>query len=64
MLDVHPHWLFFTEPVLMGVGLLVLAIILAATVGSGILTNLALIGVVVALLWGLWRWSPGGRRTS
>jgi len=55
VLDVHPHWLFFTEPVLMGLGLLVVAIILAATVGSGILTNLALIGVVVALLWGLWR---------
>jgi uncharacterized membrane protein YdbT with pleckstrin-like domain len=55
VLDVHPHWLFFTEPVLMGLGLLVLAIILAATVGSGILTDLALIGVVVALAWGLWR---------
>jgi uncharacterized membrane protein YdbT with pleckstrin-like domain len=54
VLDVHPHWLFFAEPALTVVGLLILTIILAATVGGGI-TGFMLVLVAIALIWGLWR---------
>src|SRR6478609_6553107 len=54
VLDVHPHWLFFTEPALASLGLLIVVII-AAAAGVSWLTYLALIGLAVTLIWGLWR---------
>jgi hypothetical protein len=34
VLDVHPHWLFFADPALTLLGLVVLTIVLAAAVGN------------------------------
>jgi membrane protein YdbS with pleckstrin-like domain len=55
VLDVHPHWLFFAEPVLSGLVLLVLTVALAAAVGNGALTLFMLVLVAAVLIWGLWR---------
>jgi membrane protein YdbS with pleckstrin-like domain len=54
VLDVHPHWLFFTEPALASLGLLIVVII-AAAAGVSWLTYVALIALAVTLLWALWR---------
>jgi uncharacterized membrane protein YdbT with pleckstrin-like domain len=54
VLDVHPHWLFFTEPALASLGLLVVVIIAAAS-GISWLAYLALIGLALTLIWALWR---------
>ena len=54
VLDVHPHWLFFTEPALASLGLLIVVII-AAAAGVSWLTYVALIALAVTLIWGLWR---------
>src|SRR4051794_8555987 len=54
VLDLHPHWLFFAEPALTVLGLVIVLIIAAATVGGG-LTVAVLVLIVVALVWGLWR---------
>jgi membrane protein YdbS with pleckstrin-like domain len=56
VLDVHPHWLFFTEPALALAGLVILTIVLAVVVGNSTLNIVMLILVLVALLWGAWRW--------
>jgi uncharacterized membrane protein YdbT with pleckstrin-like domain len=55
VLDVHPHWLFFAEPGLTVVALAVLAIVLAAAVGSAALNAVMGILLVIAVLWFLWR---------
>lgn len=54
VLDVHPHWLFFAEPALTAIALVILTIILASTVGGGVAAFM-LILLAAALLWGLWR---------
>jgi len=54
VLDVHPHWLFFTEPALAALVLLIVVII-AAAASVGPLAVIALIGLAICLLWGLWR---------
>jgi membrane protein YdbS with pleckstrin-like domain len=54
VLDVHPHWLFFAEPALTLLGLVIVLIIAAATVGGG-LTAVVLILIAIALVWTLWR---------
>jgi membrane protein YdbS with pleckstrin-like domain len=54
VLDVHPHWLFFAEPALTVLGLIIVLIIAAATVGSP-LTVIVLILIAIALIWTLWR---------
>jgi uncharacterized membrane protein YdbT with pleckstrin-like domain len=54
VLDVHPHWLFFAEPALASLGLLIVVVI-AAAAGVSVLTYIALILVAVTLIWGLWR---------
>ena len=53
--DVHPHWLFFAEPALTVVGIAILTIVLAATVGDATLNIVMLTLLVVALLWAGWR---------
>ena len=55
VVDVHPHWLFFAEPALTVVGIAILTIVLAATVGNGTLNIVMLTLLVVALLWAGWR---------
>jgi membrane protein YdbS with pleckstrin-like domain len=55
VLDIHPHWLFFAEPVLSGLVLLALTIVLAVTVGNAGLTLFLLVLVAAVLIWGLWR---------
>ena len=55
VLDIHPHWLFFAEPVLSGLALLALTIVLAVTVGNAGLTLFMLVLVAAVLIWGLWR---------
>ena len=57
VLDVHPHWLFFVEPGLTLLALLVVTIILAGAVGDSAVTSIMLILIVVALLWFLWRFA-------
>jgi uncharacterized membrane protein YdbT with pleckstrin-like domain len=54
VLDVHPHWLFFTEPALTALGLLIVVIV-AAAAGVSWLTLIALIALAVTLVWFLWR---------
>jgi len=54
VLDVHPHWLFFAEPALTLLGLVIVLIIAAVTVGGG-LTAVVLILIGLALVWTLWR---------
>jgi uncharacterized membrane protein YdbT with pleckstrin-like domain len=55
VLDVHPHWLFFAEPGLTVGALAILTIVLAATVGNGVLDTVMLTLVFVALVWFAWR---------
>jgi uncharacterized membrane protein YdbT with pleckstrin-like domain len=54
VLDVHPHWLFFAEPALASLGLLIVVLI-AAGAGVGTLAYIALILLALTLIWGLWR---------
>jgi membrane protein YdbS with pleckstrin-like domain len=54
VLDLHPHWLFFAEPALAALGLLIVAVI-AAGAGVEALAYIALIALALALIWGLWR---------
>jgi uncharacterized membrane protein YdbT with pleckstrin-like domain len=54
VLDLHPHWLFFAEPALTVLGLIIVLIIAASTVGGG-LTVGVLVLIAIALVWGLWR---------
>ncbi|HEY1280322.1 MAG TPA: PH domain-containing protein [Acidimicrobiales bacterium] len=55
VVDVHPHWLFFAEPALTVVGIAILTIVLAATVGNATLNIVMLTLLVVGLLWAGWR---------
>jgi len=54
VVDVHPHWLFFAEPGLTVLGLVIVLIIAAATVG-GALTAVVAILIGLAIIWFLWR---------
>jgi uncharacterized membrane protein YdbT with pleckstrin-like domain len=54
VLDVHPHWLFFAEPALASLALLIVVLI-AAGAGVSALAYIALILLAVTLIWGLWR---------
>jgi uncharacterized membrane protein YdbT with pleckstrin-like domain len=54
VLDVHPHWLFFAEPALASLALLIVVLI-GAGAGVSALAYIALIALVVTLIWGLWR---------
>jgi uncharacterized membrane protein YdbT with pleckstrin-like domain len=54
VVDVHPHWLFFAEPGLTVLGLLVVWIIAASTVG-GALSAVVAILIALAIIWFLWR---------
>jgi uncharacterized membrane protein YdbT with pleckstrin-like domain len=54
VVDVHPHWLFFAEPGLTVLALLVVLAIAAATVG-GALTAIVGILIGLAVIWFLWR---------
>ncbi len=54
VLDVHPHWLFFAEPALTFLGLVIVLIIAAGTIG-GALTTIVLILIGITLVWALWR---------
>jgi uncharacterized membrane protein YdbT with pleckstrin-like domain len=54
VLDVHPHWLFFAEPALATLGLLIVVLV-AAGAGVETLAYIALIVMAVCLIWGLWR---------
>jgi uncharacterized membrane protein YdbT with pleckstrin-like domain len=56
VLDVHPHWLFFAEPILALAALIVLTIVLAVAVGGSALIAVMLILIAVALIWFGWRW--------
>jgi uncharacterized membrane protein YdbT with pleckstrin-like domain len=55
VLDVHPHWLFFAEPALTLLGLIILTIVLAVAAGNATLNIVMGILIVVALLWAGWR---------
>jgi uncharacterized membrane protein YdbT with pleckstrin-like domain len=55
VLDVHPHWLFFAEPALTVLGLVVLTIVLAIVAGNATLNIVMLVLLVVALVWAGWR---------
>jgi uncharacterized membrane protein YdbT with pleckstrin-like domain len=54
VLDLHPHWLFFAEPALTALGLIIVLIISASTVGGG-LTVVVLVLIGLTLVWALWR---------
>jgi uncharacterized membrane protein YdbT with pleckstrin-like domain len=55
VVDTHPHWLFFAEPVLTGLALVVVTIVLGVGVRSGGVTLFLLVLVAAAIIWGLWR---------
>jgi uncharacterized membrane protein YdbT with pleckstrin-like domain len=55
VMDVHPHWLYFAEPALTVLGVLILTIVLAVAVGNNALNIVMLIALLVAALWFLWR---------
>jgi len=58
VVDLHPHWFYFLEPAFTVAGLillwLVIVVLLDGDAGKW-LGYLAGIGLVVALVWGLWR---------
>lgn len=61
VLDMHPHWVYFAEPVLVLLGGLALAIVgmlLPGTAGN-IIRDIGLVGLGVGVVWGLiryWKW--------
>jgi uncharacterized membrane protein YdbT with pleckstrin-like domain len=55
VLDTHPHWLFFAEPALSFIVLVVLTVVFAVEIGNTVLNWIMVILLILTFLWFAWR---------